>query len=101
MDLATFESWSDQEQHDYLSESVERILALPGIDRSFYPDVLIEYEISEDEDQIYMRMMSKGGHTDDSNCLVLKNHLRSIKVPFGSTSDRNVIMRMTDFLKVF
>lgn len=99
VDLDTFKTWSDDEQHDYLSGSVDRILQLDGMDTSFYPDVLMEYD--PDDDQIYMRMISQGGHTDHVNCAVLKTYLRDRKLPFDSTSDRNVIMTMTNFLRVF
>lgn len=100
VDLHTFKTWSDTEQHDYLSGSVDRILRLDGMDKTYYPDILMEYEVNED-DQIYMRMMSRGGHSDHVNCTVLKTFLRDKKLPFDSTSDRNVIMTMTNFLTVF
>jgi hypothetical protein len=101
MNLNMFNAMADDAQNTYLEQAAQRILALPGIDRSYDADILMECDTEDGEDQIFFKFMSNGGHTDAVNGLACKAHLIRNNIKFDTTADRNVIMTMTDFLAAF
>jgi hypothetical protein len=99
MKLSKFIKLDEDAQDERLKKAQKRIFALPGF--AWDDNVYILMECDEDDDQIFFKFMSEFGLHDDANGKAMHAYLNSKKIWFDSTAQRNVIMKLSDFLAEF
>jgi|SRR5476651_18602 len=102
MKLTKFAKLDEDAQEARIEKAVKRIFAVSGVTRDHESNILLEIDEPEIErDSLFFKFMSEGGMTDARNGIMLKAYLISKGIKFESTDDRNVIMKLSDFLAVF
>jgi hypothetical protein len=99
MKLAKFAKLDEDKQEARINKAVKRLFKVEGMTKDHESDVLMDYEV--DDDSLFFKFMSTGGVTDDANGLAIKVHLLSTGIKHDATDKRNVIMKLSDFLKEF
>jgi hypothetical protein len=99
MNIAQFYALDDSEQAAILDKADAAILALPGLTPDHGSTMVLECDGYEDD--IYIKMMSCHGVTDDANGLALQAYLNSKGIGFDSSRNRSMGMKLSDFLSEF
>lgn len=97
--VSNFFAMSHDEKNEVFETIEQNILALPNMQVD--DDVSILFEDAGNNTKCFMKFMSDKGKYDAANGITLKSFLDSRKVVYDSTADRNVILNMSDVLKLF
>lgn len=99
MNIPQFYALDDSEQTVILDKAACAILALPGLTSEHKSGMVLECDGLEDD--IYIKMMSYHGVTDDANGLALQAYLTNKGIEFDSSRARSLGMKLSDFLSEF